>query len=354
MTKNTESINLFDRIYSSVFSVVILILLISFISSSELSLSTISTDYRWRSNLIDMYTSLRLNIGDRVFNNAVIGEDGWVFYTGEKSIQDYQNTDPLNKQRLAFLQTGLGNLHTDLEKRGITLLIVIPPNKQTVYSQYMPDEIPVLGQKSRLDQFIEHMNLNENITIIDLRKILVDASQARDIYFKTDTHWNDTGAYYGYVAVMNSLSSDYPNLTPHPLSDFGSKNAGETARDLPVLMGLPNYKEENHILVPKFEVKLNETSEVMPDGVHYIRTVTNNDDSFPKLLVFSDSFYMSLAHFIEPHFSRVKNVPFSPNSQIWAFHWIEQENPNVVIIEFVERYLDVSLPALIRNSINSP
>ncbi len=354
MVKNASRINAFDRIYSSVFSVATFILLVAFITSPELSLSTIPTNFRWRSNLIHMYTSFRLNIGDRVFNKAVIGKDGWIFYTGEASIPDYQNTDPLNKQRLIFLQTELSNLQTDLEKKGITLLIVVPPNKQTVYSQYMPDEVPVLGQDSRLDQFIEYMNLNGNIKIVDLRQILVDASQAQDVYFKTDTHWNDTGAYYSYVEVMNSLSSDYPNLAPHALSDFEYKNAGETARDLPLLMGLPNYKEEVRVLVPNFEVKLTETSDVMPDGIHYIRTVTNNDKSFPSLLVFSDSFYVPLSRFIEPHFSRVKNIPFSANSQIWSFDWIMQENPNVVIIEFVERYLDLTLPALIQNSIKSP
>ena len=335
-------------IYSCVFSVLILILLISFIPVSGFTLSAVSNDFRWRGHLIDFYTSFRLKVGDRVFNKAVIGKDGWIFYTGEESIQDYQNTDPLKKKKLSILQRELSRLSADLDKRGITLLIVIAPNKSTIYSQYMPDEIPVIGERSRLDQFVEFMNLHGSLPIVDLRQTLLDASQSQAVYFKTDTHWNDMGAYYGYVEIMDSLSPDYPNLEPHPLSDFEYKNAGKTAKDLPLLMGLPNYKEENWVLIPKFDVNLKETSVALPDSIFYIRTITNIDNRLPKLLVFGDSFYGALAHFVEPHFSRVVRIPFTAAEGIWSLDWLQREDPDIVIIEVTERYIDVTLPMLFR------
>jgi len=347
--KNITNIKAFDKIYSALFSVVTLILLISFISSSEISLSSISTSFRWRSNLIDIYTSFRLKAGDHVFNNAVIGKDGWIFYTGETSIQDYQNTDPMRKKKLIFLQQELSWLSADLEKKGITLLVVIPPNKSTVYSRYMPEEIPVIGEKPRLDQFIEFMNLYGGVSIIDLRQTLRSASLSQDVYYKTDTHWNDMGAYYGYVEILGALSSDYPNLEPRLLSDFEYKKAGESTRDIPLLMGLMNYKEEGWALIPKFEVQLNETSVVSPNGTRHIRTITNIDKQLPELMVFGDSFYGALAHFVEPHFSKVTAIPFTGAEGIWSLDWIQRENPDIVIIEVVERYIDVTLPMLFGN-----
>lgn len=347
--KNITNIKAFDKIYPALFSVVTLILLISFISSSEISLSSISTGFRWRSNLIDIYTSFRLKTGDHVFNNAVIGKDGWIFYTGEMSIQDYQNTEPMRKKKLIFLQQELSLLSADLEKKGITLLVVIPPNKSTVYSRYMPEEIPVIGETPRLDQFIEFMNLYGGVSIVDLRQTLRSASLSQDVYFKTDTHWNDMGAYYGYVEIMHALSSDYPVLKPRSLSDFEYKKAGDSIRDIPLLMGLLDYKETGWALIPKFEVELKETSVVLPDGTRRIRTVTNIDKQLPELLVFGDSFYGRLAHFVEPHFSRVVTVPFTGAEGIWSLDWIQRENPDIVIIEVVERYIDVTLPMLFGN-----
>ena len=113
-------------------------------------------------------------------------------------------------------------------------------------------------------------------------------------------------------------------------------------------MGLLEYKEENWVLIPNFEIQLEEAKNALPDG-RYIRTVINTDKQMPELLVFGDSFYGALAHFIEPHFSRVKTIPFTLEDGVWSLDWIRRENPDIVIIEIVERYLDVSLPKLLEN-----
>jgi alginate O-acetyltransferase complex protein AlgJ len=344
--KNITNIKAFDKIYSALFSVVALILLISFISSPEISLSSISTGFRWRSNLIDIYTSFRLKAGDHIFNNAVIGEDGWIFYTGELSIPDYQNTAALKPGKLARLQQNLDRLSKDLEEKGITLLVIIPPNKSTIYAQNMPEQIPIIGDQSRLDQFLDYMKKNGNTPILDLRPVLFEASSSQVVYHKTDTHWNAVGAYYGYVATMSALVPDYPMLAPHPISDYTYTYVGDSVRDLPKLMGLKNYTEENWALLPNFEVQLQEEKRTLNDG-RLIRTVTNiNGQQLPKLLVFGDSFYSSLAYFIEPHFSRVKSIPFTAIDNIWSLDWIHQEDPDIVLIEIVERAFDSTLPLL--------
>jgi len=114
-------------------------------------------------------------------------------------------------------------------------------------------------------------------------------------------------------------------------------------------MGLSNYTEENWILIPNFEIQLKEEKIAMPNGVRYIRNVTNVDQNLPKLLVFHDSFYSQLAHFIEPHYSKVKTIPFTSTQGVWSLDWIQREHPDIVIIEIVERSLDNSLPALLGN-----
>ena len=225
--------NKLSRIYSSVFSVLVLALLISFVSVQKLNLSAISTNFRWRRDLINFYTSFRLNVGDRVYNDNVIGKNNWIFYTGDGSVVDYQNTDPLNKKKLSALQINLDRLSMKLRQKGITLLVVIPPNKSAIYSQYMPEQIPVIGQKSRLDQFVEYMKQNGDTSILDLRPTLLDASQHQDVYYKTDTHWNDVGAYYGYAEIMRILAADHPTLAPHSISDFKYTYVGDSVRDLP-------------------------------------------------------------------------------------------------------------------------
>jgi len=338
-----------DTVYSSIYSIVMLVMLLSLAISPKLSLKTLEKNFHGRKKLIGIYTSLRFTLGDRVFNGTIVGKDSWLFYTGDESVGDYQNLISLPTGKLSNLQKSLDRLNEKLAEKGITLIVVASPNKDTIYPQYMPDEILVLNEASRLDQFIEYMKENGETTVIDLRSALQNASLSQDVYYKTDTHWNNLGAYYGYVEIMNVLSEKSPNFKPHPLSDFEYKSAGYSERDLPGIMGLPNYEEENWILAPKFKVDRNVTSEVLPDGVHYVRTVVNKEDNLPTLLVYGDSFYGGISQFIEPHFSRVKAIPYSAQAEAWSLDWIQQENPDIVIIEFVERYLDTSLPRLLKN-----
>ncbi len=347
--KISSSVKIFDKIYPAVFSILVFVILISFVSSPDLTLSTISTDFRWRKNLITLYANIRFKLGDRIYNGALVGKDGWLYFTGNRSIDDYQKVDFLGEKDLSRLQTKLDQLNNDLGQRCITLLVVIAPNKTTIYPQYMPDQIPVIGQKSSLDKFVEYMRQKGETPILDLRSTLLTASKSQDIYYKTDAHWNDVGAYYGYAAIMHALAADYPSLIPHPISDFEYKDAGASAKDLSLLMGLPNYKEQDWVFIPKFDIDLKETSGVLPYGVDYTRTVTNSDNQPLKLLVFHNLFYDSLSHFIEPHFRSVITIPFTNSKRVWSLDWIQRENPDIVIIEVVERYLNLSLPELLRN-----
>jgi hypothetical protein len=289
-----------------------------------------------------------LGAGDRIYNNVVVGGNGWFFFTGEVSILDYQNSAAIKPGRLARLQRSLDRLNRDLEEKGISLLVIIPPNKSTIYPQYMPEQIPVMGDQSRLDQFLEYLKLNGDTHILDLRPALLEASRSQAVYYKTDTHWNEVGAYYSYVEALSALTADYPVLAPRPISDFKYTYTGNSVHDLPLSMGLPNYTEEDWLLLPSFEIQLSEEKIALRDG-RFIRTVTNVNEQLPRLLVFGDSFYGTLGRFIEPHFSRVKFIPFTAVDGIWSLDWIEQENPDIVMIEIAERSIDDALPLLFSN-----
>ena len=346
-----SSNSLGGEVYPSVFSVLILVMLILFISKPGVSLTSVSTDFRWRSNLIGLYSSFRFRIGDRVYNTAVVGKDSWIFYTGSNSVQDYQKTDGLDKNTFTVLTGKLSQLSQKLKEEGKILLIVIPPNKSTIYPQYMPDEIPVLGEQSRLDQFVEQMRLNDSTNIIDLRPVLLNASRMQDVYFKVDTHWNDVGAYYGYREILSFLSRYDSRLVPHPLSDYEYVRQGDLINpDLPLVLGIPTISEEYQTLVPKFSAQRTHVLNIRLLDGGYISHVTGEDSELPRLLVFHDSFYSaraSLSHFMEPHFSEITEILFIQDPKIWSLDWIRQTNPDIVIIEIVERNFDVGISLLL-------
>jgi hypothetical protein len=345
-------LNQLAKCYPYIFSIGVLALLVSFIPITQFQLSTLSTNFRWRKEMIVLFSSLRMRMGDRVYNDAIIGKDGWFFFTGEQSILNYQNTELFHKKTLRSLQKQLDQLNTDLANQGITLLVVIAPNKSTVYSQFMPNEIPIIGKTSRLDQFVDYMKAHGQTRILDLSPALIQASRSRDVYYKTDTHWNDLGAYYAYAEIMNTLSSVYPDLVPYGRSEFVYKDMGPVTMDISQIMGLKNYKEEVWSMLPTFEIPPTEDKILQLSNGDLIHFIANPNSDGAKLIVFHDSFYYPLEHFLKPHFREIVSVPFSQSKAIWSLNWINHSSPDIVMIELAERYLEEGLSTLLGSSVS--
>ncbi len=333
--------------YSVVFLLAVMVLLLSCLAVPDFSPYSLSENFRWRTELVQLYTTLRWKAGDRLFNKSIIARDGWILYTGDSGIPDYQHTDRMSGKDLRQLQRRLDRLDTYLRQEGRTLLVVIPPNKNTIYGQYMPQEIPVLNGSSRLDQFEAFMRANGKVRILDLRAALVDASRSETVYYKTDTHWTDAGAYIAYVEIMRALSADYPGLQPHPLSDF-DPSFSERTMDLPRAIGMPQITEGSWELTPKFPVQSRGTF-VQVGSDRVVQFTANPDPALPTLLIFHDSFYAhGLAKFMNPHFSHIAAVRFFLGDQprIWSADWVRTQPSDIVIIELSERFLDFLSPLL--------
>src|SRR6185503_11425114 len=100
-----------------------------------------------RGRLINLTSNLRLKMGDRVFPKVIVGEDGWLIFTGEGDIQDYQRAEAFTEDELAMFQADLDALSANYAARGITLLVVVVPNKNTIYPERVPSQITVLGNE---------------------------------------------------------------------------------------------------------------------------------------------------------------------------------------------------------------
>jgi alginate O-acetyltransferase complex protein AlgJ len=322
--------------YSYIFAALFFGMLLAPIFKPGWTLKTLGSSFNWRKDLIQMYNFARIKIGDRVFPNVVVGKNGWFFYTGEEAIDDYQRGRLVRQKDLRQIQQTLDNLNRDLAKQGIILVVVIPPNKESVYPQYMPGEIPILRDKSRLDQFMEYMQSHAETRIIDLEPVMKEASTSQQVYFRTDSHWNQYGAYLAYQKILSVLSEEYPALHVHPLSDYQIALGGKTMRDLANIIGVPGIQEMDWVFSPKFSIQAQAID--IPVEAGDVRMVSTEDRTLPSAVIFHDSFFVSLSHFFEPHFSKMTSVPFA-NQNIWKLSWIKQQNPDIVIIELVERYL---------------
>ena len=323
--------------YAASFGVCLLcISLYMMFQSMKGGLSQLDANLPGRSTLIAFFNRLRLKLGDHVFSEALVGKDGWLEYTGYGNSDDFQHFPILPVGGIQDIQSNLKLLYDKLRERNITLVVVIAPNKATIYPDKLPNQIQKFSPQSELDQLVNYMQQNGPPVLVDLRPALREARQKQDVYYKTDTHWNSYGAFVAYTEIMKALSGTYPALAPKKIYEFRLGIIPPFEHDIPLLMGVTNILETGYKLVPKHDnvnwVTYNDDGK--PTQVSY-----SPQENLPELLMYHDSFGDALVPLMAPQFRKatfIDNISTYPD--LLTFKEIDVTKPNIVILEFVERY----------------
>ena len=304
------------------------------------SLKTVNDNFYGKTQLVQAVTNFRILLGDQVYNNAVTGKSGWLIFTGDLSSDDYQNIIPLSENKLEQFQKNLDSLAIRYKERGITLLVVIAPNKNTIYPEYVPDEIPVLNEESRLDQLLHYMDKYGNTKILDLRPSLVVAKKNSFVYYRTDTHWNSYGAFVAYQQIVSALSVSYPEMQPLGMSNYTINAIHNRRLDLSNMINTSLIMEDIIRLEPNFESEVLLRSVPIRANIQRDMNFSSNLEhpEYPTAIIFHDSFAESIMPFLQEHFSQAIFVPHA--TPVFDLGWVDEQKPDIVIIEFTERYIE--------------
>lgn len=294
-----------------------------------------------RENLIRWNNRLRIGLfGESPVRGVKLGKSGWLFYSDEWELEDYEDVTYFRQDELEKIRDTLEQRRKWLARRGIKFFIVVAPNKSTIYSEYLPQSIHKIGKQSRLDQLEAYLSNYPKIELIDLRKPLFSAKPEKRLYDRTDTHWNDFGAFVGYRAIVERIKKELPNVGRLSADQFSVTEASERGGDLAKMLSLDDLIREERIRFrPKFSPRAVEGRRDYADpasepGREMVVKETG-DPSLPKLVMFRDSFTWRLIPYL--------SESFQSSVFIWTHAFvpeiIEREKPDVVILECVERYL---------------
>ncbi|MFI5294030.1 MAG: hypothetical protein ACHQ0Y_03295 [Thermodesulfovibrionales bacterium] len=278
---------------------------------------------------------------------VVIGEDKWLFYDDPKdgvNLKDYAGEANFTADELAQIKDKIIKLNERLRANKIHFIVAIIPNKHTIYPEKLPLSVARKGGKiTRIGQVSECL-IATGVDLVDLRQKLLSNKSLHSypLYYRTDTHWNNLGAFLGYEEIMTHVKAFYPIVAPMKLSDFVVRLGNN--RDIADLAGFINI--QGSITDPEIILEPKMAKEARPIPVAYesmagcdtVGAMTN-DKGLPKLVMFRDSFADGLIPYLSENFSRSVYV-WKPKMD---FRVIEQEKPDVVIFEVVERYLGALL-----------
>jgi hypothetical protein len=214
-------------------------------------------------------------------------------------------------------------------------LLVIAPNKETIYPEYLPSQLyRPIRDKTVLDDFLTYLKRHSNVNIVDLRRPLIQAKKEGLLFHKTDTHWNNYGAFVGYAKMMEPVSKWFRQVRVLSLNDFKVTTKSRPAGDLADMIGGTEFLEES-----EFDFQpIKPFSSYMIDWKNYKEfSMKKHDASLPRALIFRDSFAVALQQFLNENFQYVKYYWRRWDPEISIHSIIRDVKPDIVIEEFVER-----------------
>jgi alginate O-acetyltransferase complex protein AlgJ len=349
--KTTQPNSRVAQIYNICFVVILMALFwfVMIMSARQDEFTSFEESFFPKNLLIQNFNRLRIRLGDRVFPNVLIGKDGWMEYTGDHNLDDYQNAIAFSPRMLQAMAQTIQSCQQYAREQNMTFLIVVAPNKASIYPDQLPEQIQPLSERSRLDQLISYLEAENIPGVLDLRPALWNARQQQDVYSKMGTHWNEFGAYVAYETIIHSLTKDHPELEPYPAKFFRFRNRPPNEKFIED-RGLANMLRARHLSTGSVLFSTRTLDEIIykidiedrPRAFHRIAGV--HDSDLPSLLFFHDSFgNEGLNDFLALNFSKAFYIHRGSVSQYLNRQTIENLAPDIMIYELVERDLDAIL-----------
>ena len=101
---------------------------------------------------------------------------------------------------------------------GVSVYNMVVP---TSVEFYLPKKYAKYSNSEKREIEFIYSKLTDGVIPVDAYSVL-EAHKDEYIYFRTDHHWSDLGAYYAYTAFCNAIGQ-----TPPPLSDYTVKTKEE-------------------------------------------------------------------------------------------------------------------------------
>lgn len=202
--------------------------------------------FGFRGQLIHGYNKLNLLFHTSPSAKVLMGRNDWLFFRGDSVIDDFANTRLFNSRELETWREALERKRDRLASERINYLFVVAPNKHTVYAEMLPAGIEKVGNTSRLDQLLSHLEKHSDLEILDLRAVLAETKgKYQRIYHRTDTHWNHIGASVATKAIVETLRTRFPQDELRIAADPEFRWKSFPGGDLAVMLGLEQELRED-------------------------------------------------------------------------------------------------------------
>ena len=276
-------------------------------------------------------------------DKVTVGKKGWLFW-GQYT-DNFRGINLFTNDELIKLKKIIDDRGSCYKSLGIKFYFAIAPDKPSIYPEYMPSWMQKVTPFTLYDQVVTLFKNDSLVNVIDLRKPLIEAKKFNTLlYFRIDHHWNDVGAFYAYLSIINRIRKDFPLINPLKYDDFNLDTSekitgGSEAEMLNIQKWYHDYFCKLYKKIPTKSQNGVKCNYPMPDWFPYkndyevVRVFDN--ESLPYAFVIRDSFSDYLIQYFQENFRKTKLL-----YDCWEykanFDIIKKEKPDIVILIPIE------------------
>lgn len=129
---------------------------------------------------------------------VIEGKNGWLF-AGWESLDTYKKAAV--HQNLALI----AEIHQEMKRHHIDLVMLVVPNKAVLYQEYLPDGMHVSpAVENAYTDVIQQLQQN-GITTFDVNAVLSQLKKTQHVFFRTDYHWTAFAAEDAAQATADTI-----------------------------------------------------------------------------------------------------------------------------------------------------
>lgn len=289
----------------------------------------------FRNQLIKINKGIEFYLLKESSSKVLIGENGWLFYTDpadgnpvEQSLGYWNYSD----EQLKAIADNLVRCQETCERQGMEFVVLIAPNKETIYLDEIPDYYKQKNPETSAMQLVSYLRQNTDVRVVYPREELEkfrDANPDVLLYQQLDTHWNNAGAYIAASCLAEELG-----LTMPQLEDITYQPTYSDSGDLTKMLNIKVEGGNTDYKLKDYSKRQTESVKKDTKTKEFLYHTEGADKR--RVFIWKDSYGDKLAPYLASQFEESYSIrsTYATPQQIIDF------GADVLVLETVERYLD--------------
>lgn len=281
----------------------------------------LSDNFQFREILV----AINANYKDIIFNTSaeeqvILGKNNWLFY--EETVDDYTGLDTLSDMEIQHIVKTISLIDEYAQSVDCEFAFTIAANKNSIYPEYMPWYYISYSDESNAEKVIAELEEQEMLDLYTNMFELFENTEEIS-YLQMDSHWNNYGAYLGFLEMCETLNIEEINfeiVSEEIRVDYESDLLG-------MLYATGEIYDEQ--IYYEFDTTYEYISNFKSVEDLQIQTACSTGED--SIIVFRDSFGNALIEYFARQFSEVEF------SRVVPYSVYKAADTDYMILEIVER-----------------